>query len=64
MDTDRRVVATDATSSEPSPDPLAGAPEQVRSPWFEFWRKFRRQRVALFAGAFVILLVLVAVAAP
>jgi glutathione transport system permease protein len=36
----------------------------VRSPWFEFWRKFRRQKVALVAGAFVVLLVVVAIAAP
>jgi glutathione transport system permease protein len=41
-----------------------GATEQVRSPWFEFWRKFRRQKVALLAGAFVVVLVVVAVAAP
>ncbi len=38
--------------------------ETVRTPWSEFWRKFRRQHVALAAGAFVLLLVIVAVAAP
>lgn len=37
---------------------------RVRTPWTEFWRKFRRQRVALVAGTFVVLLVLLAVAAP
>jgi glutathione transport system permease protein len=40
------------------------ANERVRTPWSEFWRKFRRQRVALVAGAFVLLLVVVAIAAP
>jgi glutathione transport system permease protein len=40
------------------------APGEVRSPWSEFWRKFRRQRIALAAGAFVLLLVAVAIAAP
>jgi glutathione transport system permease protein len=34
------------------------------TPWTEVWRKFRRQHVALAAGAFVVLLVLVAVVAP
>ena len=38
--------------------------ERMRTPWSEFWRKFRRQKVALVAGAFVLLLVVVAVAAP
>jgi len=36
----------------------------VRSPWSEFWRKFRRQKVAVAAGLFVLALVIVAVAAP
>jgi glutathione transport system permease protein len=36
----------------------------VRTPASEFWRKFKRQRVALVAGAFVLLLVLVAAFAP
>ena len=40
------------------------ANERVRTPWSEFWRKFRRQKVALVAGAFVLLLVVVAIAAP
>jgi len=42
----------------------SGATGEVRSPWSEFWRKFRRQRIALAAGAFVLLLVAVAIAAP
>ena len=46
-------------SSAPIP-----ANDRVRTPWSEFWRKFRRQKVALVAGAFVLLLVVVAIAAP
>jgi len=41
-----------------------GASERVRTPWTEFWRKFRRQKVALVAAAFVALLVVVAIIAP
>jgi glutathione transport system permease protein len=36
----------------------------VRTPWSEFWRKFMRQRVAVIAGLFVLLLVAAAVLAP
>jgi glutathione transport system permease protein len=36
----------------------------VRTPWSEFWRKFRMQHVAFAALIFVVLLVLVAVFAP
>jgi glutathione transport system permease protein len=36
----------------------------IRTPWREFWRKFRRQHVALAAGAFVLLLVLIGILAP
>jgi glutathione transport system permease protein len=47
---------------------LAMAPlvtdDRVRTPWTEFWRKFKRQRVALVAGAFVVVLVAVAIVAP
>ena len=38
--------------------------ERVRTPWSEFWRKFKRQHVAVVAGVFVLLLVLVAILAP
>jgi glutathione transport system permease protein len=62
-------MAAPRAAVAPPPEPAPGAPaqdaaRQVRSPWFEFWRKFKRQRIALFAGAFVALLVVVAVAAP
>jgi glutathione transport system permease protein len=50
------------------PDPIAPTPvltnERVRTPWSEFWRKFKAQHVALAAGVFVLLLVLLAVLAP
>jgi glutathione transport system permease protein len=38
--------------------------ERIRTPWSEFWRKFRRQKVALAAACFLVLLVVVAIAAP
>src|SRR5216110_3042625 len=44
--------------------PAATVSEAVRTPWTEFWRKFRKQKVALIAGGFVALVVVVAVAAP
>jgi len=37
---------------------------RVRTPWTEFWRKFRKQHVAMGALVFVVLLVLLAIAAP
>ncbi|MGE9550634.1 glutathione ABC transporter permease GsiD [Erwinia amylovora] len=37
---------------------------RVRTPWREFWRRFRRQPVAMAAGVFVVLLILVAIFAP
>jgi len=37
---------------------------RVRTPWHEFWRRFRRQHVALLAGSFVLLLIVVACIAP
>lgn len=40
------------------------AQEAVRTPWTEFWRKFRKQHLALGAGVFVLLLVAVAIFAP
>ncbi len=36
----------------------------VRTPWTEFWRKFRRQHVAVVAGVFVLLLIALAILAP
>lgn len=45
-------------------DTIAPAATPVRTPAAEFWRKFKKQRVALVAGGFVLLLVLIAVLAP
>ena len=39
-------------------------PAEVRTPWTEFWRKFKKQHVAVVAGAFVALLVVAAILAP
>ena len=39
-------------------------PGQIRTPWHEFWRRFRRQPVAMTAGIFVLLLIVVAIIAP
>ncbi len=39
-------------------------PGQIRTPWHEFWRRFRRQPVAMAAGIFVLLLIVVAIIAP
>jgi len=50
-----------AESVAPNPSLPPGA---VRTPWREFWRKFRKQRVAMAALALVLLLVVVAVFAP
>ncbi len=36
----------------------------IRTPWSEFWRKFRKQHVALAAGVFVLLLIAVSIAGP
>jgi glutathione transport system permease protein len=38
--------------------------DDVRTPASEFWRKFRKQKLAVAAGIFILLLVLAAVAAP
>ncbi|MDR2112706.1 MAG: glutathione ABC transporter permease GsiD [Candidatus Accumulibacter sp.] len=43
---------------------IAAASGEVRTPWSEFWRKFRKQRLAMIAGGFVAALVAVAILAP
>jgi glutathione transport system permease protein len=42
----------------------AAVASELRTPWTEFWRKFRKQRVAVIAGLFIVLLVTVALIAP
>jgi len=54
--------ATPDTVAETSVAVIAG--EAVRTPWSEFWRKFKKQKIALIAGGFVVFLVLIAIAAP
>ncbi|MGX7000238.1 glutathione ABC transporter permease GsiD [Caballeronia sp. KNU42] len=44
--------------------PVTQADSAIRTPWGEFWRKFRKQHVALAAGVLVLLLVVVAIVAP
>ncbi|HSW19005.1 MAG TPA: glutathione ABC transporter permease GsiD [Ramlibacter sp.] len=46
-----------------APD-AAAASQKLRTPWTEFWRKFRKQHVAVGALVFVALLVAVAIVAP
>ncbi|MDR0807160.1 MAG: glutathione ABC transporter permease GsiD [Enterobacteriaceae bacterium] len=36
----------------------------VRTPWSEFWRKFRKQHIAVAAGIFVLFLVVIAILSP
>jgi glutathione transport system permease protein len=43
--------------------PLLSA-QRVRTPWSEFWRRFQRQPLALAAGSFIVLLIIVAFFAP
>jgi glutathione transport system permease protein len=61
--------ALQQSAVDPDPMPVIDAalvPDatSVRTPWSEFWRKFRKQHVAVAAGLFVLLLVLIAVIAP
>lgn len=57
-------ATTDAAAGGPGMAPAVQAQAAVRTPATEFWRKFRKQKLALGAGAFVLLLVLAAVVAP
>jgi len=52
--------------SAPAEAPLSGEERSIaaRSPLQLFWRRFRRDRVAMAATAFIILLILVAIFAP
>lgn len=53
----------DASDTPAALGPALSA-DAVRTPWSEFWRRFRRQHVALASGAFVVAVVIVAVLAP
>lgn len=48
----------------PVPSEPAGETARVRTPMREFWRKFRKQKLGMWAGVFVVLLVVVALIAP
>jgi len=56
--------STGADAASIAADSPASAASAVRTPWSEFWRKFKKQHVAVIAGCFVLLLVLLAVVAP
>ena len=58
MNEQAEVPSVDA---EIPPVPAATA---VRTPWTEFWRKFRKQHVAVVAGLFVGLMIVLAIGAP
>jgi glutathione transport system permease protein len=45
-------------------DSAATVATAVRTPWSEFWRKFKKQHVAVLAAWFVVALVVVALTAP
>ncbi|MFC4274905.1 glutathione ABC transporter permease GsiD [Achromobacter aloeverae] len=55
-------INTVTPSAPPATAPAA--PTAVRTPFSEFWRKFRKQHLAVAAAFFVLLLVLVAIFAP
>ncbi|ARP87300.1 glutathione ABC transporter permease GsiD [Bordetella genomosp. 9] len=58
LDNTATTAAAAATAAAPA------AAGDVRTPFSEFWRKFKKQHLGVAAGVFVLLLVLVAVFAP
>lgn len=57
------TTASTATSATAS-GTLQSNQGNVRTPMREFWRKFRKQKLAMFAAIFIVLLVVVAIIAP
>ncbi len=62
-------MSTSMTPSTPPAAQTAAAPvisagKKIRTPWSEFWRKFKKQPLALGAGVFVIFLVVLAFVSP
>ncbi|QEI04444.1 glutathione ABC transporter permease GsiD [Pigmentiphaga aceris] len=54
-----------AVPATPAPAvPTATVQGKVRTPFSEFWRRFRKQHVGLAAGFFVVLLIVAAILAP
>ena len=58
------AISTPPSATSEAPTPAVVAQGRVRTPWTEFWRKFRMQHVAMGAAVFVLLLVAVAILAP
>ena len=58
------VSAEGGTAAGAGTPVAADAPIAARSPWQLFWRRLKEDRVALAAGVFIIVLVLVAIFAP
>ncbi|MDR1934175.1 MAG: glutathione ABC transporter permease GsiD [Candidatus Accumulibacter sp.] len=52
------------TDASPASVPRGEKSAAVRTPWTEFWRKFKKQRLAVAACGFVVFLVCLAVLAP
>lgn len=50
----------------PPPVPVAvdAAGQRIRTPWREFWRKFKKQHLSMAAGGFILLLILIAILSP
>lgn len=58
------LKAAEATAAQAADPRLAGLHERIRTPMGEFWRKFRKQPVAMAAAGFVLFLVILAVFGP
>ena len=56
--------ATRTAAASVAATAVAASAGAIRTPWREFWRKFKKQHVAVAALAFVLLLVAVAALAP
>ena len=52
------------TEAAKEADPRLAASGDIRTPWAEFWRKFKKQPLSLAAGAFVLFLVVIAFIGP
>lgn len=61
---EEKMNPTTAKSTAAADPRLAGMKEHIRTPWGEFWRKFKKQPVAMAAAGFVIFLILLAVFGP
>jgi len=57
-------LTVDPVDASPSAVHASAGSRVIRTPWSEFRRKFRKQPVALAAGIFILLLVLIAIIAP